>query len=665
MQHEAEKCKPRNRRPDMVLYMPKAQREAMTKTIERNAESRDSSNQVPFFNVGAESKHKRSEESSLQLKQSDCKGSSDGRKHSSNFGTHRCKAKQKEMQELQTQKSIHHKQSHHLSDPRVHKELVDIPEGSGQKICNITMSEERERELREAYSQTFHYYPCITDISLKNEQKPNNEKHFESGIQNITKVYELITRSDVEVPGNSATKMAVGTATSELKVADPRRPRLNKVTERTVFSGASSGDCMGEDFCCELDPVGTRLSDVTKQQYAISSEQLSSFYKTNELMNEALGRSDSILDCATVHEDEVTESCKGVINNVQGIAKERICDFPRLKYQIKGKALRITDNLSKNADTVSDSLLQGTAEATGYLSAEPSYKRDNLEELLNNCGYNEEISSNASSQNSEEFINSNSEYVDRCLYNSLNSTEISTSSESDNADKIVDSMHDHDYMTNNMLEHMCQKMAITSGQPGNIANNVLDPKNETLDRVLDYIPNNLFACESKSIDNEFEYASEVIDFTSKHSGNTANKLEYINGIENLSVTGKDSYRKESGTICSENGTKPKHQSDASCPIKSTCGESSADSEESWDSLYNDDGDCLDPRLLNELTGREKTVESSQDPQFNYYNYEPAELDLSDSFLPHVIEIYDFPPEFKTEDLLLAFSSYQGLSLIKL
>ncbi|XP_053165799.1 coiled-coil domain-containing protein R3HCC1L isoform X7 [Hemicordylus capensis] len=48
----------------------------------------------------------------------------------------------------------------------------------------------------------------------------------------------------------------------------------------------------------------------------------------------------------------------------------------------------------------------------------------------------------------------------------------------------------------------------------------------------------------------------------------------------------------------------------------------------------------------------------QEPRFDYYNYSPADLDLSDSELPHVIEIYDFPPEFRTEDLLRVFCSYQ-------
>ncbi|KFV05590.1 R3H and coiled-coil domain-containing protein 1-like, partial [Tauraco erythrolophus] len=90
----------------------------------------------------------------------------------------------------------------------------------------------------------------------------------------------------------------------------------------------------------------------------------------------------------------------------------------------------------------------------------------------------------------------------------------------------------------------------------------------------------------------------------------------------------------------------------------TLSQASPGTEESWDSLFNDDGDCLDPRLLEELSGGEKCRESRQSPRFNYYGAEPAAPDLSDAELPHVIEIYDFPSDFRTEDLLRVFCSYQ-------
>uniref|UniRef100_A0A8C6E9X8 R3H domain and coiled-coil containing 1 like n=1 Tax=Moschus moschiferus TaxID=68415 RepID=A0A8C6E9X8_MOSMO len=87
-------------------------------------------------------------------------------------------------------------------------------------------------------------------------------------------------------------------------------------------------------------------------------------------------------------------------------------------------------------------------------------------------------------------------------------------------------------------------------------------------------------------------------------------------------------------------------------------ERSTATEESWESMFNDDGECLDPRLLQELSGNVKNRESIQEPRFDYYNHEVPDIDLSDCEFPHVIEIYDFPQEFRTEDLLRIFCTYQ-------
>lgn len=65
-----------------------------------------------------------------------------------------------------------------------------------------------------------------------------------------------------------------------------------------------------------------------------------------------------------------------------------------------------------------------------------------------------------------------------------------------------------------------------------------------------------------------------------------------------------------------------------------------------------------PLLLLQLSGGEKHQESQQSPRFNYYRAEPAAPDISDDELPHVIEIYDFPADFRTEDLMRVFCSYQ-------
>lgn len=65
-----------------------------------------------------------------------------------------------------------------------------------------------------------------------------------------------------------------------------------------------------------------------------------------------------------------------------------------------------------------------------------------------------------------------------------------------------------------------------------------------------------------------------------------------------------------------------------------------------------------PSPTPQLSGGQKRRQSLQEPRFDYYGAEPAAPDLSDDELPHVIEIYDFPPDFRTEDLLRVFCSYQ-------
>lgn len=57
----------------------------------------------------------------------------------------------------------------------------------------------------------------------------------------------------------------------------------------------------------------------------------------------------------------------------------------------------------------------------------------------------------------------------------------------------------------------------------------------------------------------------------------------------------------------------------------------------------------------------RKMESKQEPRFDYYNMdrdENEEIDLREDELSHIVEIYDFPTEFKTEDLLKLFQCYQ-------
>ncbi|XP_008315497.1 coiled-coil domain-containing protein R3HCC1L isoform X2 [Cynoglossus semilaevis] len=86
-------------------------------------------------------------------------------------------------------------------------------------------------------------------------------------------------------------------------------------------------------------------------------------------------------------------------------------------------------------------------------------------------------------------------------------------------------------------------------------------------------------------------------------------------------------------------------------------------DESWEKMFNEDGDCLEPHLLEELAAKEgKKKPSIQEPRFDYFNMDPADdeddINLREEELSHIVEIYDFPLEFKTEDLLKMFQCYQ-------
>lgn len=106
------------------------------------------------------------------------------------------------------------------------------------------------------------------------------------------------------------------------------------------------------------------------------------------------------------------------------------------------------------------------------------------------------------------------------------------------------------------------------------------------------------------------------------------------------------------------------ETDATTRLEATSVQEEKGEEESWDTLFNDDGDCLDPHLLEELAVKEgKKKESIQESRFDYYNMnrfddDEDDIDLTEDELSHIVEIYDFPADFKTEDLMRLFQCYQ-------
>ncbi|OAD59271.1 R3H and coiled-coil domain-containing protein 1-like [Eufriesea mexicana] len=75
----------------------------------------------------------------------------------------------------------------------------------------------------------------------------------------------------------------------------------------------------------------------------------------------------------------------------------------------------------------------------------------------------------------------------------------------------------------------------------------------------------------------------------------------------------------------------------------------------WDSLFDDNGDCLDPTLIEEATVGNVMIEQ---PKSDYKPY-TKHIEVSSDEFAHVVEIYNFPSEFKTSDLAAVFSPFKN------
>lgn len=171
-------------------------------------------------------------------------------------------------------------------------------------------------------------------------------------------------------------------------------------------------------------------------------------------------------------------------------------------------------------------------------------------------------------------------------------------------------------------------------------------------------------------------------YTDKARKNAKNKKDKAGGADKAGPTGEG----DEGGILNSDGTpgleeerlqdaevgvngqsnSTNVEEDATSPLEVTSPQEEKGEDDTWDTLFNDDGDCLDPHLLEELAVKEgRKKESIQEARFDYYNMnrdddddDEEDVDLSEDELSHIVEIYDFPTEFKTEDLLKLFQSYQ-------
>lgn len=93
---------------------------------------------------------------------------------------------------------------------------------------------------------------------------------------------------------------------------------------------------------------------------------------------------------------------------------------------------------------------------------------------------------------------------------------------------------------------------------------------------------------------------------------------------------------------------------------SSNGKSMAVNTESddWESIFDDDGECLNPKVMDEITANVGKVTITK-PKNDYKCYQDA-VNLDDEEFPHVLEVSNFPVEFKTQDLMMVFHEYKDL-----
>ncbi|XP_074644039.1 uncharacterized protein LOC141900883 [Tubulanus polymorphus] len=84
--------------------------------------------------------------------------------------------------------------------------------------------------------------------------------------------------------------------------------------------------------------------------------------------------------------------------------------------------------------------------------------------------------------------------------------------------------------------------------------------------------------------------------------------------------------------------------------------SDIDDEDSWDRMFNDEGEALDPNFVDELTKAVGKVKV-QKTKCKYLEFQPKEPDMDYEAYNHLIEIADFPPGFVNRDILAAFKDY--------
>ncbi|XP_035219699.1 coiled-coil domain-containing protein R3HCC1L-like isoform X2 [Stegodyphus dumicola] len=154
---------------------------------------------------------------------------------------------------------------------------------------------------------------------------------------------------------------------------------------------------------------------------------------------------------------------------------------------------------------------------------------------------------------------------------------------------------------------------------------------------------------------EFESSSNVLLEHKEVIQNDVNKINIEqNNFDSLSGDGAKNYSERS-CLPSDNQTFVRIEMPGAYDQKSHSEGFYAENEDSWETKFSDSGDCLNAELR-VVTGHLEMHAA----RCSYSEWKTYSGDISEGF-ENVIELFGFPVEFNTQDLMSAFSMFQKTS----
>ncbi|KAF8791386.1 Coiled-coil domain-containing protein R3HCC1L [Argiope bruennichi] len=156
-----------------------------------------------------------------------------------------------------------------------------------------------------------------------------------------------------------------------------------------------------------------------------------------------------------------------------------------------------------------------------------------------------------------------------------------------------------------------------------------------------------------------ETDSPVNSFPSKNVDSKPN----CNVLENVLCSGLDTKSEFSSTATSDmdslNISDKSDEMHASSKTTESNNTLPKEKDDSWESMFDDDGECLDSNLVKELSSVTGKIQVRA-AKNSYADFQPVSEIVPQEY-DNIVELYDFPREFVTQDLVSAFSIFQQSS----